>query len=96
MATLPAGDGNEVTVAAIRSSWDFTEIVHVTDDVANAGQMQIKAENSAGYKMIFDMSSPEFLVDMPVYLGCYRDTYLNSTGKKAKFIGDIHGRLGIC
>ena len=77
----------------ITSSEDFTEIVHVTDDVANAGKMQVKAENGAGYKMIFDMSSPEFLVDMPVYLGCYRDTYLNSTGTKTKFLGDIDGRL---
>ena len=70
----------------ITSSEDFTEIVHVTNDVANMGLMKIKAENAAtGLKMIIDMSSPEFLVDMPVYLGCYRDIYLNSTGKKAKY-----------
>ena len=65
---------------SIKSSNDFTEIVHVTDDIENAGEMKIKAENGAGYKMIFDVSPPEFLVDMPVYLGCYRDVALNNTG----------------
>ena len=33
------GASNEVTVT-IKSSTDFTEIIHVTDDIENAGKMQ--------------------------------------------------------
>ena len=59
---------------------DFTEIVHVTDDVENAGNMKIEVDNGAGTKMLVDISPPEFLVDMPVYLGCFRDVALNNSG----------------
>ena len=64
----------------IQSSQDYTEIVHVTDDIENAGEMKIRAENTANWKFKVDISPPEFLVDMPVYLGCFRDVALNNTG----------------
>ena len=45
--------------------------------------MKIEVDNGAGKTMLVDISPPEFLVDMPVYLGCFRDVALNNTGMQS-------------
>ena len=60
-------------------SVDFTEIVEVTNNVKGAGNFEVGVKNEEASAVTFDISPPEFLVDLPIYLGCYRNT-ANDTG----------------
>ena len=72
-------DGGSAKTKEIQST-DFTEIVEVTDNVKGAGNFEIGVTNGESNAVTFEISPPEFLVDLPIYLGCYRNT-ANDSGK---------------